>query len=114
MAREVNDILTQTELLENGPHGGRVGIDTFHGFGVILVKVGDVDQQLFEAPLLKQPHQTFGRLNWATVNNQAVLTMFVASSDNLPDDRASVSVEGTLWILPALYTKLPSITLNSR
>lgn len=61
MAGEVHDVLAQVILFENGPHGRFVGVDAFHGFGVVLVKVGDVDQEVFEASFLKQSHQTFRR-----------------------------------------------------
>ena len=39
VAREVDDILAQVELLVHVPHGGLVGVHTVQGFGVVLVKV---------------------------------------------------------------------------
>lgn len=74
MAGEVYDILAQAKLFENVPHGGSVGVDAFHGLGVVLVKVGDEAQELFEAPFFKQPHQTFRRpsldFEWTRVEKQ--------------------------------------------
>lgn len=61
MAGEVHDVLAQVKFFENVPHGRVLGVDAFHGFGVVLVKVGDKDEEVSEAPFLKQPHQTFRR-----------------------------------------------------
>lgn len=59
MTSEVHDFLAEAELLENGPHCCFFGVNAFHGFGVILIKVGDEDEELSEASFLKQAHQTF-------------------------------------------------------
>ena len=56
MASEVHYILAQVKLLVNITHGGLFGVDTFHGLGVILIKVGHVDEELPEPPLLKETH----------------------------------------------------------
>lgn len=61
MASEVDDLLAQTKLLENSPHGRLVGVDPFLGFWIVLIKVGNEDEELPEAPFFKQPHQTFGK-----------------------------------------------------
>lgn len=59
MTGEVHDFLAQVKLLVYFPHRCLLWVDTLHSLGVILIKVGNKDQELSEAPLLKQPHQTF-------------------------------------------------------
>lgn len=61
VASEVYDILAQVKLFVNVPHRCSLGVDTLHGSGVVLVKVGNKDQELSEAPFFKQPHQTLRR-----------------------------------------------------
>lgn len=68
MTSEVDDFLAEAELLENGPHCCFFGVDAFHGFGVILIKIGNEDQELSEASFLKQTHQTFKRHTVQTLN----------------------------------------------
>lgn len=63
MTREVHDLLPKAELLEDGPHCCLLRINVFHGFWVILVEVGNKDQELSEAPLLKQSHEAFNGQN---------------------------------------------------
>jgi len=58
VAGEGHDIIAQFELLVNGPHGRLFGVHVLHGFGVVLVEVGDELEEVFEAPLLEYPHQT--------------------------------------------------------
>lgn len=63
MTCEVHHILAKVEFLVDIPHGGLFGVHTFHGFGVVLVEVGHEDQELAEAPLLKETHKTYKGTN---------------------------------------------------
>lgn len=58
MTGEVHDVQAQAKLGVELPHGGLVRVDAFQGFGVVQVHVGHVDQELPEAPLVKQTQQT--------------------------------------------------------
>lgn len=80
MTGEVDDFLSKAKLLENGPHRCLVGVDTFHGFGVILIKVGDEDQEFSEAPFLKQTHQTFRRHKVQTLSGGMSKESFTTST----------------------------------
>lgn len=57
MASEVNNILTEVELLVNISHRCGFRIHALKGLGVILVKISDKDQKLAKPPLLKHSHQ---------------------------------------------------------
>lgn len=76
MASEVYDILAQVKLFVNVPHRCSLGVDTLHGSGVVLVKVGNKDQEFSEAPFFKQAHQTLRRRRvetcWTCVKSNRV------------------------------------------
>ena len=57
VADEVVGVLVQTELSVDLRHGRRVGIDVLPGLGVVLVKVLNEDEEVFEATLLEEAHQ---------------------------------------------------------
>lgn len=57
MAREVDNILPQVELLVHVTHGGLLGIDALKSSGIVLVEVGHVHEEFPEAAFLEQAHQ---------------------------------------------------------
>ena len=61
MAREGYDLWAQAELSENVLHRRFLWVYALHGFGVVLVKLGDEHEEISEAPFLKNPHQTLRR-----------------------------------------------------
>ena len=61
VAREFHDLWAQAELLEDLSHRRFLWVYALHGFGVVLVELGDEHEEISEAPFLKNPHQTLRR-----------------------------------------------------